>query len=837
VKDEYSGFSIGSTNKISYQTNTGYKFLNWTVSTSAADNDVSAVSIADPSSANTTFTVNSAASGNLTFTANALIMPAVESKTPVAGTTTYCDSSVVIVFNHEVEASSLANITISNADDMRNVTSLFNMTYSAADKKVTFTPKTKTTFRPENGTGSYQVNVPASVYYKDGDAEITMAKAETWTYSVSSETSQKVTVNKSSNDSASNSISLGGNGPYSIGSKNSLTDNVDSEYQFLGWTCDNAAVEIENNNSNETYFTVKALPETANPEDPVPPVTIKGYSAKRPSVSQENIYTSGGVECDTPIVLLFDTLCNPDSLVKNDVSLVTVKRSSDYVDVTRLFTAVLSEQNGKHKLTLTPKSTTSLRPSSSDTETYEITVPETVSYLISDEDSPFNGKAVYIKSSVSYSHKVNKQTTSKSNINGTDYNIYDEVSLSYTPVDGYGFFGWNIIFPSTFSRNGNNIVDSTGKVYLSISDTSAENITVTVVDTIIGVTITPKSYLLPEVTSVTLSESGTVVPKDTNIVLTFNKSLDSACASLLNKIKVSINDLNIDSYFDTRTFENNVITLYNTKLLDVTGTDVKTVTVTVPAVFFYKENGTTVRMNEEYSFAYNINSTTNVKAKIDFEIIDGENESKITDGSSGELNISGHQEFDIGQSLTLALNVNSKYQFYGWNVKDSSGNNVSSDILKISDSDSSSTGLVLNEKCEGVKISAVVYKRPSLKSFYPVTENSESVEKDTSIRIEFEHSIEEIGTKNLKIDYTNGSLYKDNYYKTYFNSENESFFDGDESGLNNIIVLENYNLLSLSEDTETITVTLPHEKIYYFTRDNKTKITIGDEDIVSVRRI
>ncbi|MBQ0050567.1 MAG: hypothetical protein KBT11_00715 [Treponema sp.] len=594
---------------------------------------------------------------------------------------------------------------------------------------------------------------------------------------------------------------------YSIGQTIALSFTENAGYQFVKWSYDDSIVAIADEKNISTTVVVKeksdATEITAVCE---PRLRVTEFSpvnnAENPTVSK-----------NSSIIISFNK-----NIPSDDADLAQLKNINISIGgalIKNTFEEPLIDGN-----TITFKASTEnlLDIPEGQTKIITVSVPADFYYKLEDGTKIFYGE-----NGAAFDYKVDYTTLSKAEINfaatensgtitpsgtGNKYSIGQEIQLKFELEPGYIFNGW------TVTSGGTEVAESK----IKIADKTSPNTKLYIYDAVPAVIV--KANCSEKLSLVNKPDPNNVKPKDSDIVITFNKALDSSCESLLNKIKVSINGSNVDSNFEQRSLDGKTITLKNTRLLDVTGSDVKTVTVTVPAVFFYVNGDNNVKMEEEDSFDYKVDATTTARAKIDFEVVDGKTGTEITGGNAGTLNVSNHEEFYIGQSQSLVLDVKKEFQFYGWEIVDASGSIVPSTTLKLNSSEAS-TELILNEACSDIKIKAVVYRRPSVVEYGPKSANAnEEFAKDNPINIKFGCPIADGVENNIQVSYSNGNIVKDIYYNTSVSSDSVS----------STVTLSSIKYLSLNNLYEIITVTVPHDKIYYFANDNKTKIFMGDED-------
>ena len=256
------------------------------------------------------------------------------------------------------------------------------------------------------------------------------------------------------------------------------------------------------------------------------------------------------------------------------------------------------------------------------------------------------------------------------------------INLEYPVPAGYAFSGWKIvaesddytITPAGYVTSGEITVKKDDVEYckLIINSEASRKAVFSSTDAIgsgaggHAITVSVRDVLLPKIE--TFTPAASVNPKDSEIKITFNKELAKNCSSLLEKIKIAMDGNNVDSFFEDRSLSGNTITIKNTGLLDVSGTAKKTISVTIPPVFYYVADNSNIYLAEEKSFEYKIDSSTNAQTKIRFD--SSENSNKKVSVNGTETNNGANVSYNIGETVNLEYELPAGFKFAGWKVKD-----------------------------------------------------------------------------------------------------------------------------------------------------------------------
>ena len=703
----------------------------------------------------------------------------------------------------------LKNISITNADDY-SIADHFTCPL-VNDKLLTIAVDKNEPIKFNSGEIFKTVKVTLSKDICDNKG-IKMNTEKSWNYQITESTDDKASVNLTSDKG---SVYLAGTKDYSIGQKITLALTEDADYQFVRWDYDSSIIYLAEPTNPNTTATVLEKTQGENTTQ------IKAICAPRLRVldkgfSPLNDSENPTVSKNSSIVITFNQNLPDDEEGKKQLENISITIGGSPVN-SSFKTPVINENT----VTFVADNSNMLDVPAGQTKTVSVTVPADLYYKLAD-----GTKVSYGANGISFNYKIDETTLDKAEItfsaatgsgtlkgaSGTgNYSIGQEVSLVFEPADGWQFNGWSVTC-------GGEAVPET---QIKIADKNALSTKLTVYEALAGLLVTAKTS---ECLSFTANPSAAVNPKDSEIQITFNKNLASDCASLLDKILINSGDL--DDYYATRVLEGNTITIKNTSPLSVAKDTTKLITVTVPSDFYYMNDGIKVNL-ERKSFSFKVDHTTNAKTKVTYSVINGENDSAFNP-SNAAGSIEGLQtnlvQYNIGEEVPLSFALADGYQFYGWKITDANGNLVTDTVSYKNNTSASSLQptLVMNKPAEGLKISAVCYKRPSISTSTVTPYNANSVEevaKNKSIVLNFAHKIMSETKDAIIVNYSAISNFNKNTYFSTSISEDEK-----------TVTLKPIKMLPLNNSYETVTVTVPHDKVYYLASDGKTKITPSDED-------
>ncbi|MDY6397047.1 MAG: hypothetical protein SPL22_04890 [Treponema sp.] len=703
-------YNISQKITLSFTENADYQFLRWNY-------DSKIVNIAEPDKINTTAIVveKTDASEIKAVCAKRLrvssFSPKIDDKTPSVSK----NSSIIITFDHDLPTDAegyaqLSNISIAvggspvKSSFLEPVINGSSVTFAA--------DKTNMLEVPGDQTKTVTVSVPADFFYKTGDgAKVTFGgNGEVFNYKIDSTTLEKAEITFGAAKDSGAITPATGTYYYSIGSEIPLTFALSAGWQFNGWSVSGAdqnvadKIKIADEKALSTKLSVYEALQGVR-------VTAKTSECLRVTETSPSAKTNPK---DSSIIITFNKpLAGDCSSLLNKIRVSSDGNSLDSYYTDRSISEI-SGDNGDFKQ-ITIKNTSYLSVPKNSTKIITVTVPsdfyyndgETKINLAEDSFSFTIDHTTEAKTGITYkvvngedgsslsAGTIKKQSDKdKTALSYEEYNIGEEVELSLDLNSGYKFYGWEI------TKAGSPVTDQIS--YVS-SNSSYLAPTLSINKPAEGITVSAICYKRPEITSFT-PNSNNVNPKDSTITIEFDKDLAPTCSASLDLIKVTMNGNDVSDFFETRTLTGNTITIKNTKLLDVTGLNTKkTITVTVPAVFYYKHDENSIYMEEEYSGRYEVDSTSGKKVSVTYE----------ADG--GNLNVTD-TSYNLGDVIDLKFTPTSGYQFTGWTVKDSAGDEIDESKIKIADSSSTSTKMYIYEQVDNVTVKAESYLVPIVQS-------------------------------------------------------------------------------------------------------------------------
>ncbi len=673
----------------------------------------------------------------------------------------------------------------------------------------------------ESSTNKKTIKVTLSNKICDEEYGVRMNEERHWTYMINASTDEQAEIIISCTEGEG---TLGNFGEkiiqkkYSIGYSLDLDFKESSDYQFIKWDFDSDFIAVQDVESKNTTATI------LSPTQEDKPVQIKAICAPRLRIEDfepKNNNDKSTVSKNSSIIITFN-----ENLPANNDGLSQLENITISVGGSPAKSSFLKPVVNENTITFTADKTNMLYVPAGQTKTVTVTIPSDLYYQLED------GTKVYLGGNgKTFDYKIDSSTLDKTEITFTaspnsgtvnpgagtyKYSLEEEVNLSFKVNDGFTFNYWLVK-----DAEGNIVDDSE----IKIDDRTSPNTKLTIYDILSGVNITAQCSEDFRVVEATPGRDKTNT-KDSDIKITFNKDLNSGCSALLNKIKISIDGSIIDSYFETRSISGKTITIENTKYLSVDKDSKKQITVTVPKDFFYINGTEKVLLKEDYSFTYNIDYHTKEKSNIWIQIINGETGKIFENGiTAATINTNGLEQLNIGETISVNLDVKKGYQFVGWQLVNENGNPVTNDFVKMSSNSMQNIELTALKPLEGAYLKALCYKRPAVLSGAcsprPTNLISESA-KNAPIIVTFDKPIDSGCENAIELTYSGINFSKANNYKTSIDSDRK------------VVTLTNSKMPILSNAYETIYVRIPHEKIYYLTANN-IKITMEEDEDWSFR--
>ena len=738
-------YSIGQEVPLVFVPADGWTFNGWTVMCGGEPVEETKIKIADVNALNTKLIVYEALTG---VTVRAKTSRCLEiSETSPSATTNPKDSSIKIKFNQNLAAECASASMLSKIEISSDVKLDSYYTKRTLSGDTITIENTSPISVPKGTTKVITVTVPSDFYYMNEGNKINLTE-KSFSFKVDHTTNAKAKVTYQVINGETGSAFATANAAgtieglesayqeYNIDEDAELSFALNPGYQFYGWSLadpDDPNKKFKTSQVSFKNSTSKDLQPTLTFNDSIT-LNVNVICYMRPVVSTATVspYDSNSateVPKNTPIVITFDHAISSET---KDEIIINYSAIANFNKET-YFSTTISDDN--KTVTLTP---IKMLPLEHAYETVKVTVPcDKVYYL----DEERNAKITTADSDFSWSYRINSSTKSKTKVkfatsapavldrkisadgvlhsSGTtqDLNIEQIVKLEYPAYDGYQFAGWKVkaattgytVEPDDYVTNGTITVKAGDKTYftLVIDESNPAKAIMTSNDYIgngpgsYGIEVLAKDVELPVLTNATPTANKN--PKDSDIVLTFNKPLAQACESLLDDIKISMDGNNVDSFFKTRTLVENKITLKNTKYLDVTGNNTKTVTVTVPKSFYYIEDGINIYLPKEYTFSYTVSSESSHQVSVEYDF------------NGGTLNVSD-TSYNLGDIIDLKFTPTSGYQFTGWTVEDSDGNLVDESKILIADTSATSTKMYIYDYVENIKVVANSYLIPIVQS-------------------------------------------------------------------------------------------------------------------------
>ena len=429
---------------------------------------------------------------------------------------------------------------------------------------------------------------------------------------------------------------------------------------------------------------------------------------------------------------------------------------------------------------------------------------------------------VKMSSAKSWNYQITEKTDEQATVNLTsvaaegsvylagtkDYSLGQKITLSFTEDADYQFIKWEYD-PQIIYINEPTNLNTTATV---LDKTTEEN------PTQIKAICAPR---LRVTSFAPVNDSANpTVSKNSSIKIVFNHDIPSEDndKNQLNNISITMNGTPVKSSFKTPSVSLNTINILAEKsnMLDVSGGQTKTVSVTIPSDFYYTlQDGTKVYYGGNgISFDYKIDETTLDKAEVNY----------LAPADSGDfvvntqkVKVTDTYYYSINQEIDISFELKNGWQFNGWSVI-CENEEVPESKIKIFNRDNLSTKIKIFDALPGVYVKANASEILSCKlNPLPESVNPELVnKKDSAIVIKFNKPLAAACADSDFLD------------KIQISSEGKSlkgcYTDRVLSG--DTVTINNTTSLDVSKDeTKIITVTVPSD-FYY--EDNGTIIKLTE---------
>ena len=466
------------------------------------------------------------------------------------------------------------------------------------------------------GTGEISkivvVTISKNINDKDG---VSAATEKTWRYLILEASDDKATINFSavSTEGSINAVSKA----YSVGQTIGLTFTENADYQFIKWEYDSSIVRISEPQNPDTKVIVREKTTETNPTQ------IKAICAQRLRVLEDGFSPAGGtsnaVSKNSSIQIIFN-----HNLPQNENGLAQLENISITIGGIPVKSSFLPPDITGGTVTFNADPYNMLAVPAGQTKTVTVSIPADFYYELEDDN---HTRVYYGGNGKSFNYKIDDTTNEKALIsfvqNNTEsgsyskkgkkdeegYSIGEQIDIAYVLNDDYKFNGWKILD----AQNNELVPDENGFAAVTIEEPKSLSTKLNVNAQVQGIKVVADTSMKLFVSS--FSPTGNNNNRDSQIEITFSKPLDQNCATaaFLNQIKVKLDDLQIDSYFEDRSVNQNKIILKNTKYLDVKENEKKTVSVIIPSSFYYIDRELTVYLEKDFNFEYEVTSETFVE--------------------------------------------------------------------------------------------------------------------------------------------------------------------------------------------------------------------------------
>ncbi|MCQ2585678.1 MAG: hypothetical protein MJ185_08800 [Treponema sp.] len=554
---------------------------------------------------------------------------------------------------------------------------------------------------------------------------------------------------------------------YNYGDELEISFDESQSYQFVRWeiknggTEENLIVSIADEKLSKTTIKIKGQSEENRN------VEIKAVCAERPYVSEFSPVVSAAnssVAKNSPINITFSkalTLTDED-LAKIQITISEDDVKGHFKDPVISGSTVTFAANSENLIDFT-----------NGIKTVRVIIPGDFYYL-ANKTEDYDGDKIYIGNEVKKSYVINSLTEERTTVNfsaeantgkitpsgSQQYNYGDKVVIKFEESSTHKFLRWE-------TSDSSKIV---------IAEPGSKETTVTIKSTEKSGSFIVNAVCVerPAVTAIspdTSASTSVSVPKDSDIEITFNKTL--AAENDLSKITVFMDGYSVDEYFETRSISENKVILKSNKdnpLPVTTGT--KNILVTVPSDLFYEygEDKIQIETGVETVKKYKINSTSSIRAQVNFTAANGAT-------IYGSIEPNGQLAYNYNDVIPLKFTEGSQYKFTGWKVENGEG------VVRVENLSSKETTVTILDSTaekEIVKISPICIPYVQVTETEPAP-NATGVRKDTIIKIAFDKEI-------------NRSLFeaKPQDYVSVFNGIIE--------------MTDNYTAPKLQEDNKTIVI-------------------------------
>ncbi len=278
------------------------------------------------------------------------------------------------------------------------------------------------------------------------------------------------------------------------------------------------------------------------------------------------------------------------------------------------------------------------------------------------------------------------------------YKVGKTIPIIFTEAKGYKFEYWEVI-----DRDTKEVI----KDAISISDAYSHETELTVKSNASNIFIHPVCVERPSISNYAPQYADAGVPRDSSIVITFNKNISKD--NDFSKILITSGGNSVRDCYKTPVVNSNILTFAANTANLIEASATKTISVTIPEDFYYMEGNSKVSLGTGFSWAFKVNNTTDSKTEISFS----------TDESIGKITPNGlNQKYNIGETINISFEAKNEYKFVGWKVE-----NDASGVLSFRDKTSSSTTVTVLGSAKGLSITPDVIRLPRIEKIIPEYSN------------------------------------------------------------------------------------------------------------------
>lgn len=588
------------------------------------------------------------------------------------------DSDIKIVFDQAIDlASFIAGYRIDCNGN--NVKENFNTpvldSEDSANKTIIIPASLDSTIDVDRGAKKkITVTIPAGLYYSytdDSDGtvyQITAGEDIVRTYKINSDTKDKLYVSFVLPNNEMGSFNNPGRAYYNRGEKFSILfsepaygQSTYQKYQFFGWKIPASAtskIECVQSSSNSMLyeFTVKSGCDASSP------VTITADVRERISiVSFTPADSTNGVPKDSDIEITFNKplpLANCKGLISISCNGQDVPDSFPKSSWTMTGNTLTIPADKSNRLTLnsTPKGRVQVKIDSN------LTYTDTDGKIITFKESDRSKSYCINNSTIDFATLTITEDSNEGSItyeSKDKYSIGEELTLAFTPDDDYEFLYWQI---------SNTAVGS----FTQQKETTT-NLTINSEG---NATITAKCTPKLKVTSFAPA-SGAAKPKDSNIVIGFNKN-PSYKNNFAASIAISMDGTPLTANFKAAALSGSTVTFEANQANRIQLSGSKEVNVTLQNDLFYEytdeiiTNPRKIYIKETETKTYIIDESTINKATV--QVTNGNASAGTIKNSDGNNFTTSTTQYSKDQTFTLNYDLNSAYEFINWTVTGTTSN-------------------------------------------------------------------------------------------------------------------------------------------------------------------